>query len=309
MLRRGAIALVVLLCGVAWAGETPRRRFFAEGDGTLRIRSTKNAFTFQGRYRTRRGAYIPKALRRINRVFDANYTKEDTRISLRLIELLALLRKKLGGKWVSISSGYRSPRYNKKLRDRGGTVAKASLHLYGMAADLRIDGVDAKAVWEHVKQHKLGGAGHYGGPWLHLDVGPARYWTQGTANVRQGLSDDNKRISLVPQFDIYRAGDRMALRFVRMTAWPIGVQRRFALEHEVEGTWREVRTFAPTFTRARRRKGACLQLASIAEMAGIVWKIPADLPAGRYRARASFCKSRWEAMPTEVRSYLFELAR
>jgi uncharacterized protein YcbK (DUF882 family) len=308
MLRRGAIA-VILLCGVAWAGEPPRRRFFTEGDGTLRIRSTKNAVTFQGRYRTRRGAYIPKALRRINRVFDANYATEDARISLRLIELLSHLRKKLGGRWVTISSGYRSPRFNKALRDRGGTVAKASLHLYGMAADLRIDGVDSKAVWEHVKQHKLGGAGYYGSPWIHLDVGPARHWTQGTANVRKGLSDHNKRISLVPELDIYRGGERIRLRFVRMTAWPIGVQRRFALEREQEGEWREVRTFVPAFTRARRRKGACLELNGVAEMSGIVWKIPADLPPGRYRARASFCKSRWEAMPAEVHSYLVELSR
>jgi uncharacterized protein YcbK (DUF882 family) len=178
-----ALALLALLALAGQGRAAPATRFFINGPGTIRIKSIKNPYRFRGRYRRPDGRYIPAALRRISRVFGA---RPPVQIAPRLIEALAFMRHELKGGWVIISSGYRSPKYNKGLRSRGKTVAKASMHLYGMAADLRITGVNSKRAWQFAREHKVGGAGYYGDRWIHIDVGPARFWTQGTANVRKG---------------------------------------------------------------------------------------------------------------------------
>ena len=240
MLLRSPLVLAALLCGAlpclaahpAHAREP--RRFFLSGDGTLSIRSTKNRFRFNGRFRTRDGRYLPAALRRINRVIGTRYSDRAARVSLRFIEVLSFLRATLHGGVITVSSGYRSPRYNRSLRAKGRTVAKASLHQYGMAADLHIARVAPKLLWQTAKKHRVGGAGYYKSRWVHIDVGPPRSWTQGTANVRKGVSDDNKRLIVVPELDRYRSGETMSLRLARMTAYPLGVRQRWILE-KIEG--------------------------------------------------------------------------
>jgi uncharacterized protein YcbK (DUF882 family) len=303
MVRRSTFWLALLLLTRPAAAEEPDRFFFM-GTGELKIRSTKNKHRFSGRYRTKDGRYRRAALRRINRVFGANINRDGGRISLRLIELYSKLRADLKGGWVIISSGYRGPEYNKKIRDAGGTVALSSLHQYGMAADIRITGVKSKKIWELVRAEKLGGAGYYGSRWVHIDVGYARSWTQGTANVRKGRSVENKLIQLVPWFDVYRPGELLRLRFVRMTAFPIGVKRRFVLERETGGgEWKKVRTFRPGLG----KKGRCPAFGSIASMARIRWRLPADLAPGRYRARADFCNRKWKKMPKKAVSRAFQI--
>ena len=57
-----------------------------------------------------------------------------------LISILDILRNQIG-KPVHINSGYRTPTRNKAV---GG--AKYSYHMRGMAADIRVDGIDAKEI-------------------------------------------------------------------------------------------------------------------------------------------------------------------
>jgi len=300
---RLALAFLALLPALPARAAEPAR-FFIMGTGTLKIRSTKNAHRFSGRYRAPDGRYIRKALRRINAVFGADIDRDGGRVSLRLIELYSRLLSDLKGGWIVISSGYRGPRYNKMIRDRGGTVALSSLHQYGMAADLRITGVKSRALWERVKERKLGGAGWYNSPWVHVDVGWPRSWTQGTANVRTGRSVHNKLINLVPWFDRYRPGELLRLRFVRMTAFPIGVRPVFELQRQSdEERWEKVRSFRP----ALGRRGRCPVFDSIASMARVRWKLPADLAPGRYRVRARFCQRKWDEMRKEASSRAFEV--
>lgn len=309
--RASSLAALTLLCGILAAepaAATEHKRFFTDGDGTIAIRSTKNKHRFRGRFRTRHGTYLRKALRQINGVFGGSLTRPETRISLRLIEVLSHLRLELDGGWITISSGFRSSRYNQKLRKRGRTVAKASLHLYGMAADVKISGVNAKRLWEFAREHKVGGAGFYGGPWVHIDVGPARSWTQGTANVRAGKSDHNKRIILVPEYDIYAAGEEMRLRFARMTAFPIGVEARgFTLHRKTGSKWKEIAAVSPRFGGAL--PAGCALFRNTSEMLGVTWPLPKHLAQGRYRIGVTFCESVWEAMPPEIASYEFRVRR
>ncbi len=299
--------LCALLCapGAARARGGPEPpRFEVMGDGRLQLKSVRNAHRFAGRYRSASGRYLPAAIRQINLVFGADGDRDGGRVSLRLVELLSRLRADLRGGTVVVSSGYRGPAYNQLIRDRGGTVALSSLHQYGMAADLRLTGVSSKRLWRWLRQKKLGGAGYYGGPWVHVDVGHPRSWTQGTANVRSGRSLNNKLIYLMPWYDRYLPGETLRLRFVRMTAFPIGVRPGFELQREgAAGSWLRVRGFRPRL--GQRAPGRCPSFASIEQMARVRWRIPADLAPGRYRVQADFCERRWPEMVPRAASRPF----
>ena len=83
---------------------------------------------------------------------------------------------------------------------------------------------------EYGQDAGFGGAGYYHGDTVHIDVGPARSWDETTSGVGTGISDDNKLIGLVSDYDLYRPGEMVTLRFIRMTAFPIGVASEFALD-------------------------------------------------------------------------------
>jgi len=282
-------------------------RFFHSGDGDLRLFGKKNGLAFTGRYRLGPRAYDPEALRAICRVFDAPCDSPHTTVSLRLIEFLDLLQDRLApGARMTITSGYRSPQYNAHLRNGGALAAKASLHQYGMAADLILDGVAAKRLWQYAKALEFGGAGYYRGRTVHIDTGPARFWDETTSGVGTGLSDDNKLIGLVTDFDRYGPGDAIAMRFIRMTAFPIEVAAEFALDRDdpLERT-EQVARFRPSATVSAA--GGCRRFADIEQMTSIGWQLPADLPEGRYRIRARFCENPWTQMPSEIASPMFEI--
>jgi uncharacterized protein YcbK (DUF882 family) len=282
-------------------------RFFHDGDGTIHLKSRKNGSVFDGRYRRGPGDYDPKALAAIGRVFDVPQNTGPSAIALRLIAFLDFLQDHYAtGAVITITSGYRSPSYNTNLRRKGALAAKASLHQYGMAADIVIHGVPSRRVWEFVKSLGFGGTGYYQGESVHVDVGPARSWDQRTSGVGTGISDDNKLIGVVTDFDRYATGEKMALRFIRMTAFPIGVSPQFALVSQEEPAQdRHVAVFQPDFSVAAN--GPCPQFADIDQMAGITWRLPADLPTGRYAVRVDFCDRSWTAMPAEIVTPAFDV--
>lgn len=285
-------------------------RFFHCGDGQLRLSSAKNGLTFDGRYRTGPGQYDAQALSTICRVFDAPSEPEPW-LSVRLIEFIDFLQDKMRpGARVIVVSGYRDPEYNTMLNDKGNLAAKGSLHQYGMAADIRIEGVSARRIWNYVRRLKFGGAGYYQGTNVHIDVGPPRFWTEKTSGVGTGISDDNKMIGLVTDYDRYQAGETVVLRFTRMTAFPVGVARKFYLERENSqkdgaAAVEPIATFEPVFPVTAEE--ACPKFGDIAQMAFIRAGLPVELPAGRYLVRTTFCENPWKDMPQEVTTPAFEV--
>ena len=226
----------------------------------------------------------------------------------RLVEYLDYLQDRLkpDGR-ITIVSGYRSPVYNTRIRQQGALAAKASLHQYGMAADLVLEGVPSKTVWETVQTLSFGGAGYYHGKTVHVDTGPARSWDETSSGVGTGLADDNKLIGLVCDFDIYRPGDAVALRFIRMTAFPIAVEQTFLLQRKSRSEKMEaVASFIPSFSVPA--EGACPSFSNIAEMASIRFHLPENLEPGSYSVSARFCPTPWTEMPEEVSTQEFVVA-
>jgi uncharacterized protein YcbK (DUF882 family) len=284
-------------------------RFFYNGDGRINLVSEKNGISFNGQYRKSKGIYDEKALKTIYRLFGAERNRPLSTISLRLIEFLDFLEDTLHpGARITIVSGYRSPQYNTDLRNKGRLAAKASLHQYGMAADIKIQGTSSKRVWNTVKKLGFGGTGYYKGELVHIDVGPARSWDEKTSGVGTDISTQNKLIGLVTDYDIYLPGEMIDLRFIRMTAFPIGVSPEFVLEKvEKEGQLKEMTHFNPSF--AISDKSQCPQFSDFDQMMGIRWKLPSDISPGRYKIRTFFCKRLWEDMPIEIFTPEFDINR
>ena len=83
---------------------------------------------------------------------------------------LSILRTKIG-KPVIITSGYRTPEWNKKCNG-----AKYSYHMRGMAADIRVNGMSAKQIANELNAIVPNECGIIVyKSWVHFDVRTSKY--------------------------------------------------------------------------------------------------------------------------------------
>jgi uncharacterized protein YcbK (DUF882 family) len=124
------------------------------------------------------GEYIPEALNDINYIFRDHYNGVAKPIDKDLIDLLFVIHKGLKStEPFHLISGYRTVGTNRFLRKRNKKVARNSLHMYGMAADIRLPDRDLRVLRREAYELKLGGVGYYPkGDFVHLDIGRVRYW-------------------------------------------------------------------------------------------------------------------------------------
>jgi uncharacterized protein YcbK (DUF882 family) len=124
------------------------------------------------------GKYLQKALSDINHILRDRRTGEIKQINTRLLDLLNAIGMELKTqKPFHIISGYRSRRTNALLRKCGKRAAKNSLHIQGKAVDIRLPGYRLSALRRAAFKLKGGGVGYYPrSRFVHIDVGPIRYW-------------------------------------------------------------------------------------------------------------------------------------
>ncbi|CAK0775616.1 hypothetical protein CCP3SC1AL1_70004 [Gammaproteobacteria bacterium] len=124
------------------------------------------------------GRYVPDGLRELNYLMRDHYTGEVVRIDPHLFDLVYLLGYRLEyGKPIHVLSGYRSPSTNAMLREQSGAVASHSLHMDGMAIDLRAPGKSTGYLRKAAVGMQYGGVGYYpNSDFIHMDTGPVRYW-------------------------------------------------------------------------------------------------------------------------------------
>jgi len=88
-------------------------------------------------------------------------------------KMLEIVRQIVGNRPIHIDSGFRTPEHNKEV----GGVAD-SQHLYGKAADIKVQGMTPPEV-QHELRFWAGGMGCYN-EWTHLDIlttPPKRRWS------------------------------------------------------------------------------------------------------------------------------------
>jgi uncharacterized protein YcbK (DUF882 family) len=125
------------------------------------------------------GQCVPDALAEVNHVLRDWRNDEVHPIDTRLLDLLADLHVQLGtNDPFNVISGYRSPQTNAMLHERSGGVASKSLHMQGMAIDIRLPDTQLRRVRDTALAMGRGGVGYYeSSNFVHVDVGRVRRWT------------------------------------------------------------------------------------------------------------------------------------
>jgi uncharacterized protein YcbK (DUF882 family) len=72
-----------------------------------------------------------------------------------------------------VTSGYRNPARNREIEG----AAKNSMHTWGKAVDIRVQGLSTSQLWQMSAALRAGGVGYYPGKaFVHVDTGRVRYW-------------------------------------------------------------------------------------------------------------------------------------
>lgn len=138
------------------------------------------------------GKYDTAELAKVNNLMRCRGNNSVFPIDRRLVDLIDNIQDHFGVETIEIISGYRSPAFNRKLKQEGHNVARESLHTKGMAADIHIDEVSEEAVWKYVKSLGAVGAGLY--PcydFVHVDVGRKATWQEPDCAKRKLVGLDN----------------------------------------------------------------------------------------------------------------------
>lgn len=284
----------------AWGAEIPW--FFYMGDGKLHVRNSHNGQEANANMLNPDGSLNEAGLAAIDAVFGFPAEEKGEHISPRLLFMLDYFSDKAApGKVIHLDSGYRTPTYNKKLKESGGNVAQTSTHIDGMAIDFFIKGVDGKKLWEAIRRENCCGVGHYGGNDVHLDSGRPRFWEAATSKVGTGESDFNRRIYLSTEYDRYKAGERVRLALSGISHFGFGIGKQMWITRDGvskgEGTGIVL-----------QGDNECILVGERKTSRFLYATLPRDLPPGRYRIRLEFCRIPFEQMPREILSNILEVA-
>lgn len=147
------------------------------GTRVVRIRRVQTGESFSGVY-FRDGRYDRDALRRLDIVFRDPSRDETTPMDPRLFDVLNTVATRLDSdEHFEVISGYRAPETNAARARQSRRVSRVSLHMSGMAADVRLPNRQAMAIARLAADMQIGGVGLYRRDgFVHLDCGPARRW-------------------------------------------------------------------------------------------------------------------------------------
>jgi uncharacterized protein YcbK (DUF882 family) len=171
ILHAGSAAIFAAGAGPAIAGIT------AENARSLAFANLHTGETLSVDYWVE-GQYVSEALNSINFVLRDYRNNEVHDIEPKLLDLLNLLHRQTGSTVpFSVISGYRSPATNAMLHARSAGVASHSLHMKGMAIDIRLADRDLPDLHKAAVGLRAGGVGYYPSlDFVHVDVGRVRYW-------------------------------------------------------------------------------------------------------------------------------------
>lgn len=167
-----AFAALTIRPSVAMATPPPE-----EEDKCLRLYNPKTKELLETTF-CAQGCYVPAALADIDYLMRDQRNGEIKAIDPCLVDLLFELQTRLQlHEPFHIISGYRSRATNERLRKQGWAAAKNSYHIHGQAVDVRLAKVSTNSLRRAAFKMNHGGVGYY--PrlnFVHLDMGPVRYW-------------------------------------------------------------------------------------------------------------------------------------
>ncbi|WP_038012959.1 DUF882 domain-containing protein [Thalassobaculum salexigens] len=173
--RRAALGALALLM----TGGTPARSAIVAAHDTRKLK-IEHLHTDERLDITyfRNGRYDTEALRKINYCLRDHRDGTVHAIDTRVLDYLHDLTFRLDiTQRIGIVCGYRSPKTNEALRANSSGVAKRSLHMQGMALDIRVPGLRVSTIAKAAIAMNRGGVGLYSrSNFVHIDCGEARTW-------------------------------------------------------------------------------------------------------------------------------------
>jgi uncharacterized protein YcbK (DUF882 family) len=147
------------------------------GDGTITFYRPDKNERATIHYRDASGKYSTEAMKAIAHLFRCRLTGEEHEIDPALIEKLDTIEDHFRAGEIRLISTYRSPLRNALMRRHSRGVAKESLHMRGMAADIEIERISKTSVRDFAYSLHDGGVGFYRrSGFVHVDSGAARAW-------------------------------------------------------------------------------------------------------------------------------------
>jgi uncharacterized protein YcbK (DUF882 family) len=145
---------------------TTKSLFRLSGDGILSLEDVHTGESISVMYRDLDGIYDESALQRIELLLRSHGDGETFPISLKLLELVDHLQDHFGADEVKVN-----------LRRHLRRVAHDSLHMQGMAMDIKLPDVGKLALGKYARSLAAGGVGVYRrSSFVHVDTGPVRSW-------------------------------------------------------------------------------------------------------------------------------------
>jgi uncharacterized protein YcbK (DUF882 family) len=172
--RRRAMAA---LLGVAAAAALPAHASANSGRRLVLV-NTHTGEVLDTVFRADAG-YRPGALGRLDWLLRDHRTGGVAPVDARLFDLLAALAESAGVEpRYEVISGYRSTATNAMLAATSGGVSTRSLHMSGLAIDVRLVGVALPRLRDLALARAAGGVGYYpDSDFVHLDLGRVRSWS------------------------------------------------------------------------------------------------------------------------------------
>lgn len=183
---------------------------------------------------------VPEGMKGIERIFRSRDSDATHPIDPRLVELIDRIEDHFGVRQVEVISGYRSPVFNRQLKQEGHTVANESLHMKGMAVDIHLDEITEEALRDYAQSLGAGGVGFYPSlDMVHVDVGPVRRWGEPAAR-KQWVGEKNDLVPVTLTVGPTRLIGRKGLDSLVVEGGEIA--SAVAIEFFDRGSWRGVGT-------------------------------------------------------------------
>jgi uncharacterized protein YcbK (DUF882 family) len=173
--------LRIFAAGTVVAAPTYAKAFgFLKGAGDIRrvnMYSGRSGETVNAIYWVD-GNYIPEVVKEISHFMRDLRADQTIAMNPHNMDIIAATHHLLDVKEpYMLLSGYRTPQTNALLRSESHGVAKHSLHIQGMAADLRLRSRSVSQMASAAQACQAGGVGHYyRSNFVHMDCGPVRTW-------------------------------------------------------------------------------------------------------------------------------------
>jgi len=287
------LSLFLFFIALSSSAETMQSRFFIMGSGTMHLLNHRNDREATVHLLNKDGSFNEKAFDTVDWIFGYPTKQMGEHISPRMLFMLSYFAEQLApGKTIHITSAYRSPEYNKKIRAMGNNAARTSTHIDGMALDFWLEGVAGKKIWETVKAKDCAGIGHYGGKIVHFDAGRPRFWQAATSGTRSKRPDENRHLYLSTDYDRYNPGEQVRLSLSSLSNFDFGVAPTVDL-YSTDGAKKRITSLVLD----QAKKPACTMLGTRKATRFLTIHLPEDLAPGRYQLKLSFCNRPFTAMP------------